>query len=116
MACHGSYMEDCIHLHACRRMALLYALRGKPKSVGPNHVARGCNEECNCYQTFVATGDMVATSTASRIGREYMDMLEYGHSIDDLCVEIRGDMEAESIEVGYIANGPCCDDENGVSE
>lgn len=34
-------MEDCIHLHACRRMCLITKFHG----------SRGCNEQCTAYES-----------------------------------------------------------------
>ena len=42
---------DCIHLHACRRLAGLY------KHAGREYVPRQCDEECTCYQTFESVVD-----------------------------------------------------------
>ena len=38
--------QNCIHLHACRRIARLY------KDAGREYVPRHCDDECPCYQTF----------------------------------------------------------------
>lgn len=34
------YMEDCIHLHACRRLCKMHKIK-----------SRGCNDDCTAYQT-----------------------------------------------------------------
>lgn len=38
--------QNCIHLHACRRIAKLYKDAGNP------YIPRHCDSECSCYQTF----------------------------------------------------------------
>ena len=40
-----SYMDDCIHLHACRMLAWRY------RDAGCKPVARKCTRECPCYQS-----------------------------------------------------------------
>ena len=40
-----SYMEDCLHLKACRRLCK----KVKNENFGVS-VLRGCNEECSAYQ------------------------------------------------------------------
>ncbi len=41
----NSYMEDCIHLKACRRLCK----KVKTKYYGMQ-IARGCNSECSAYE------------------------------------------------------------------
>lgn len=40
-----SYMDDCIHLKACRRVCKIV----KAKYYGMS-IARGCNSECSAYE------------------------------------------------------------------
>lgn len=39
-----AYMDDCIHLHACRRCTAKAEEQGK-------RFARGCNEKCTAYKS-----------------------------------------------------------------
>lgn len=40
---YSTYMEDCAHLHACRRLQKMYKEMGVRKS-------RGCDESCTAYE------------------------------------------------------------------
>lgn len=42
----NSYMEDCIHLKACRRLCK----KVRAKYFGMQ-IARGCNSECSAYES-----------------------------------------------------------------
>ena len=70
----GNYAEDCIHLHACRRMQLVAKSKGFTYS-------RGCDKEtCTAYvpgdgEKYV---DVEEASTRIRMAIE-------GYSYDDLC-------------------------------
>lgn len=41
---YSTYMEDCAHLHACRRLQKMYKEMGVRKS-------RGCDESCTAYES-----------------------------------------------------------------
>lgn len=40
-------MEDCIHLHACRRLQAI-----AKKRFSGLHIARNCTEDCSAYESF----------------------------------------------------------------
>ena len=40
--------QDCIHLHACRRLNAM-ANRALYGATGTQKMARGCNDNCSCY-------------------------------------------------------------------
>ena len=111
---YGNYAEDCIHLHACRLMARRY------RHAGCKHVARHCDDECVCYQTFEVVDEMeyIDPGTASRIAQSAVDDLAYGYSEDDLQVEISAFIAAntEVREIGLIVNGVNCTDDNGLDD
>ena len=43
----NKYMEDCIHLKACRRLCVI-----AKESYDINPFSRGCNENCNAYESI----------------------------------------------------------------
>lgn len=90
---YGNYMDDCIHLHACRRMAKIWRESAKPKSTGANFVARGCNETCAAYLRMC---DVVPTEFAIRCVRSLARNIAYGHSEDDELVLCENAIFAES--------------------
>lgn len=83
------YMEDCIHLKACRRMSKLLTSKGV-------HVNRGCNEECTAYINYDHFDEAVVTvGDALEYGRHVMGALQYGTSPDDMCL-YESDVEGQT--------------------
>lgn len=74
--------QDCIHLHACRRLAKLY------KDSGQAYVPRHCDKECPCYQTFENSVDAM-----------YMGVKEIrqGCIVNGLCCDDPNGLERVSI-------------------
>ena len=78
--------DDCIHLHACRRMKRIYmeAFGSRAKKV-----SRGCDYECSCYQTAEPVEAVEIHHAIDRM-RQTVDILEYGYSPDDInCRDFR---------------------------
>ena len=72
------YAEDCIHLHACRRLSKLAEEQFNKK------ITRNCNAKCNAYKS----GDLVTVEDACDVARRLLKDMEYGYSYDDLSVEV----------------------------
>lgn len=72
------YAEDCIHLHACRRLTKIV------KDQFGKTLTRLCNEHCKAYQS----GDLVTVEDACDVARRLLRDMEYGYSYDDLSVEV----------------------------
>lgn len=66
---YNSFMEDCIHLHACRMVARRY------KNAGCKFVARGCNDSCRCYQQArkVYLSNYISHEDAADVARRQYD-------------------------------------------
>lgn len=81
------YPEDCIHLHACRRMRVIYK----------SWKSRGCTEECSAYQTAneVVKGAEIVEDIIDAAVKAAVNLINdcaCGYSPDDLCVESKGYM------------------------
>lgn len=90
-----SYMADCIHLHACRRIQQRYT------NAGHQRVSRGCNKECLAYmrvEPIDVTGRTAALETAwdgaemIRNGYDEFDVYVVSHfpRVEGACVLVPG--------------------------
>ena len=100
------YADDCIHLHACRRMQRLYATRGKPKSTGPNYVARGCSKSCSAYQR-AKRREVCTLGNAYEAARDAVRMTEAGYEMGDAIAL----QDFDAFFAYEIFNGENCTDE-----
>lgn len=74
----GEYMDDCIHLKACRRLTKI------AKRDTGRIITRGCNAQCTAYMT---NDDYV--EEAALVCERLVADAKSGYSEDDLCVECR---------------------------
>lgn len=93
----NTFMDDCIHLHACRLLAKRY------RDAGARHVARFCNDECVAYQKAIQI-EAVTPDSACHTAR-----VQYDGNSDPGDVYCPWDFESETAYV--IVNGDFCDDE-----
>lgn len=77
------YAEDCIHLHACRRLSKLAEAQFNKK------LTRNCNVKCKAYKS----GELVIVEDACDVARRLLRDMEYGYSYDDLSVEVNTFMQ-----------------------
>ena len=73
----AEYMEDCIHLKACRRYGKIV------RSETNNNVPRGCNEHCNAYCSG-NTGSYVDTEIAIGYARDGVSSVQAGYGAYDV--------------------------------
>lgn len=71
----SEYMQDCIHLMACRRYQKIIKSHGKT-------IPRHCSEKCSAYLSVARVIETATRITNNLIGDAY-----YGYSKDDLQVE-----------------------------
>lgn len=77
------YSEDCIHLHACRRLTKLFKINN-----------RGCNENCSAYVSG-NWGAYVDEDTAVSYAREGVESIRGGYDPYDVyCV---GDLGTKTV-------------------
>ena len=77
------YMEDCVHLHACRRISKFHKIRN-----------RGCNSNCSAY---LSAKGLIKVERAIEIAQGLLQDRDYGYSMDDLVVEAENFMENNSL-------------------
>ena len=96
------FAEDCIHLHACRRMAKIYR---ESKSFKSYFIKRECNEECTAYQK--AKRRLVVTfDDAYDAAKEGIRMSELGYGVGDAIAP----QDFETFYAYEIVNGENCED------
>lgn len=91
------FMEDCIHLHACRSLHKRFINAGM---VGAKYVARHCDINCRCYQYYEAVEVLTPDEAAGTAQGLYDGPSEPG---DVFCP---WDFPAETVMV--VRNGPHC--------
>lgn len=94
---YNDFMENCIHLHACRLLAKRY------RDAGSKHVARFCNEDCPAYQAMREVC-VVGADDACYVARMQYDGPQDPY--DAYCAWDFPTFTAYEIE-----NGPRCNDE-----
>lgn len=105
----GDYAEDCIHLHACRRMAKIYR---ESKSFKSYFIARGCGEECTAYQRAEKVYAIEATVAYDiAVDGAYMAQSGYAVEGDALCL---ADFAGEYLY--RIVNGDNCTNKLGDNQ
>lgn len=80
-------MDDCIHLHACRRV----------QAIGKKHrlmVPRYCTEDCSCYQSK-DEGDFITVSEAVEYARNGASSIRGGYDSYDVYAEC--DLQGQTI-------------------
>lgn len=83
----SDYMEDCIHLKACRRMC---KLRGWKKGY-----SRGCDDMCSAYQSADEESECVTEEVAIDYARCGTDSIRSGYS--EYSIYCLGDMPKATI-------------------
>lgn len=84
---YDNYMDDCIHLKACRRYSKI--VKSKEKKC----ISRGCDDSCSAYETIEDIIDPVVdeyVEAAAGVVDRILSDARSGYSVDDLCVESRG--------------------------
>lgn len=97
----SDYMADCIHLHACRRMAKVY------RDAGAKFAARGCDEGCTCYQRAILL-DAVSIDDALDVARDGISTVRAG--VTDP-YDVYAPQDFPTIAAYEIENGERCADD-----
>ncbi len=72
-----SYMEDCIHLHACRRVQ---AIGRKLRLMCPRY----CDENCECYLSEDTATEYVSIHDAISYARDGIHSIQSGYDSYDV--------------------------------
>ncbi len=73
----ANYLDDCIHLHACRRVQRI----GKSRW---HNIPRYCNEDCECYKSQNEITHYVAISEAMDYARRGASLIREGYDSYDV--------------------------------
>lgn len=86
-------MEDCIHLHACRRVQAI------GKSLRLN-CPRYCSIDCNCYQSKNDDTGLITVKKAVDYARRGISSIESGYGAYD--VYCTSDLSGETLTLGEL--------------
>ena len=92
MEYHG-YMEDCIHLKACRRIQKIGRKQGECFS-------RHCDEDCTAYQSKQKNTGLITVDKAIRYARNGVNSIRGGYSAYDVYASI--DFDGETMSLGDV--------------
>lgn len=98
-----SYAEDCIHLHACRRVTAIANTLGL-------RFGRHCTQDaCECYMSKNKEVDAVPIKTACGYAVEGVQSIRSGYDAYD--VYAPQDLEDEKLTLGELLAQACGDEE-----
>lgn len=87
------FMDDCIHLHACRRIQKI------GRSSGINY-PRYCSADCNCYQSEKENTMLVSVKDAINYARDGVSSIRAGY--DSYDVYCSADLSNRSLTLGEL--------------